>query len=107
MVTGQEERLEFEPMEPDFRLHIGPPWSLWVPEDNEETEEAPPADDDLFEVLAVIDLEQAARHRGYGGEGPAIHLVLERAELRRFLKALRAEHAALGEPPETLVPTDK
>lgn len=108
LVTGQEERLDFEAMEPDFRLRIEsvpePQWEL--PEEEEEPS-APegPRDEDLFDVYAEIDLRQAAQSRGYGGEGPAVHLVLERAELRRFLEELRAEYAALGQPPRGLVPT--
>ena len=106
LVAGVENELRFEPMEPDFRLRIEvvpePQWELL------EGEEAPPApegprDDDLFDVYAEIDLKQAAGQGGYGGEGPAAHLVLERAELCRFLEELRAEHAALGQPPERVV----
>jgi hypothetical protein len=106
LVTGEENELRFEPMEPDFRLRIEPvPEPQWEP--LEEEEEPPalegPRDDDLFDVYAKIDLERAARRHGYGGEGPAVHLVLERAELRRFLEELQAERAALGQPPEGLV----
>jgi len=103
LVAGEEKRLDFEPMEPDFRLRIAPvPEPQWEPLEGEEEPPAPeePQDDDLFDVYAEIDLEQAARRRGYGGEGPAAHLVLERTELRRFLEELVAEHAALGQPPD-------
>jgi len=105
-VAGEENVLRFEPMEPDFRLHIeSVPEPQWEPLEEEEEPPASeePRDDDLFDVYAEIDLEQAACRRGYGGEGPAAHLVLERAELRRFLEELRAERAALGQPPEGLV----
>lgn len=108
LVTGQKERLDLEPMEPDFRLRIEKvPEPQWEPLEEEEELSTPegPQDDDLFDVYAEIDLERAAGQGSYGGEGLAAHLVLDRAELRRFLEALRAEHAALGEPPETLVPT--
>ena len=107
LVAGEENELRFEPMEPDFRLHVAPvPEPQWEPLEGEEEPPAPerPQDDDLFDVYAEIDLEQAVRRRGYGGEGPAAHLVLERAELRRFLEELQAEHAALGQPPEGLAP---
>jgi len=105
LVTGQEERLDFEPMEPDFRLRIEPVREpQWEPVEGEE--ELPiaegPNEDDLFDVYTEIDLEQTARGRGYGGAGPAAHLVLERVELRRFLEDLRAEYAALGRPSEVL-----
>jgi hypothetical protein len=106
LVDGEENELRFEPMEPDFRLCIElVPEPQW---ESLEGEEEPPAsggtrDDDLFDVYAEIDLERAARRRGYGGEGPAAHLVLERADLQRFLEGLQAEHAALGQPPEGLV----
>jgi len=60
-----------------------------------------------LDVYAEIDLQRAARRRGYGGEGPAAHLILERAELRRFLEELQAHHAALGRPPEGLTPINK
>ncbi len=106
LAAGEENELRFEPMEPDFRLRIeSVPEPPWEPLDEEEEPPAPegPRDDDLFDVYAEIDLERAARHRGYGGEGPAAHLVLERTELRRFLEELVAEHAALGQPPEGLV----
>jgi len=106
LVAGEENELHFEPMEPDFRLHIAPvPGLQWEPLEEEEEPPTPegPRDDDLFDVYAEIDLERAARRRGYGGEGPAAHLVLERAELRRFLEELQAERAALGQPPEGLV----
>jgi hypothetical protein len=52
-------------------------------------------------------MQRAARRRGYGGEGPAAHLVLERAELRRFLEELQAEYTALGQPPQGLAPAGK
>ena len=110
LVAGEENELRFEPMEPDFRLFIElVPEPQWEPMEEEEEPLAPegPQDDDLFDVYAEIDLERAAGQGSYGGEGLAAHLVLDRAELRRFLEALRAEHAALGEPPETLVPADE
>ena len=103
LVDGEENELRFEPMEPDFRLRIEPvPEPQWEPVEGEEEPLATegPQDDDLFDVYAEIDLERAARLRGYGGKGPAVHLVLERIELRRFLKELRAEYATLGEPME-------
>ncbi|MGA9351864.1 MAG: hypothetical protein WBW48_24095 [Anaerolineae bacterium] len=103
LVAGEENELRFEPMEPDFRLRIeSVPEPQGEPLEGEEEPPAPeePRDDDLFDVYAEIDLEQAVRRRGYGGEGPAAHLVLERAELHRFLEELRAEHAALGQPPD-------
>jgi hypothetical protein len=106
LVTGEENELRFEPMEPDFRLRIeSVPEPQWEPLEGEEEPPAPKGarDDDLFDVYAEIDLERAARRRGYGSEGPAAHLVLERAELHRFLEELQAEHAALGQPPEGLV----
>jgi len=106
LVAGEENELRFEPMEPDFRLRIeAVPEPQWEPLEGEEEPPAPeePRDDDLFDVCAEIDLEQAVRRHGYGGEGPAAHLVLERAELRHFLEELRAERAALGQPPEGLV----
>ena len=106
LVAGEETGLRFEPMEPDFQLRIeSVPEAQWEPLEEEEEPPAPerPQDDDLFDVYAEIDLEQAARRRGYGGEGPAAHLVLERAQLHRFLEELQAERAALGEPPEGLV----
>jgi hypothetical protein len=104
LVAGQEEQLDFEPMEPDFRLRIEPVRERWEPVEEEEPP-APvePQDYDLFNVYAEIDLEQAVRQRGYGGEGPAAHLILDRAELRRFLEELQAEHAALGQPPKGVV----
>jgi hypothetical protein len=110
LVAGEENELRFEPMEPNFRLLIEQvPEPQWQPLEEEEKEKPPtpeePQDDDLFDVYAEIDLERGAGQGSYGGEGPAAHLLSERAELRRFLEALRAEHAALGEPPETLVPT--
>ena len=106
LAAGDEERLDFEPMEPDFRLRIAPmPEPQWEPVEGEEEPPVPegPRANDLFDVYAEIDLERAARRRSYGGEGPAAHLVLERAELHRFLEELRAEHAALGQPPEGVV----
>ena len=106
LVAGEENELRFEPMEPDFRLRIElAPEPQWEPLEGEEEPPAPegPRDGDLFDVYAEIDLERAACRRGYGGEGPAAHLVLERAELRRFLDELQAERAALGQPPEGLV----
>jgi hypothetical protein len=110
LVAGAENELRFEPMEPDFCLRIEKvPEPQWEPLEEEGEPPAPegPRDDDLFDVCAEIDLERAAGQGSYGGEGPVAHLVLDRAELHRFLEALRAEHAALGEPPETLVPTNK
>lgn len=107
LVAGQEDQLHFEPMEPDFRLRIElMPEPQWEPVEGEEQPAARegPQDDDLFDVYAEIDLQQAARRSGYGGEGPAAHLVLERADLRRFRQELLAERAALGQPPEGLVP---
>jgi hypothetical protein len=107
LVAGHEERLHFEPMEPDFRLRIElVPEPRWEPVEGEEELPAPegPRDDDLFDVYAEIDLERAARRSGYGGEGPTAHLVLERVELRRFLEELQAERTALDQPPEELVP---
>jgi hypothetical protein len=106
LVAGEENELRFEPMEPDFRLRIeSVPEPQWEPLEGEEELPAPegPRDDDLFDVYAEIDLERAARRRGYGSEGPAAHLVLERAELHCFLEELQAERAALGQPPEGLV----
>ena len=106
LVAGEENELRFEPMEPDFRLRIElTPEPQWEPLEEEQAPPAPeePRDGDLFDVYAEIDLERAACRRGYGGEGPAAHLVLERAELRRFLDELQAERAALGQPPEGLV----
>ena len=103
LVAGEENELRFEPMEPDFRLRIEPvPEPQWEPVEGEEEPLATegPQDDDLFDVYAEIDLERAARRRGYGGEGPAVHLVLERVELRRFLEELRSKYATLGEPME-------
>jgi hypothetical protein len=107
LVAGEENELRFEPMEPDFRLRIEPlPEPQWEPLEDEEEPPTPegPQDNDLFDVYAEIDLERAAGQGSYGGEGPAAHLVLERAELRRFLEELRTEHAALGQPPEGTVP---
>ena len=107
LVAGEENELRFEPMEPDFRLRIElTPEPQWEPVEGEEEPPAPegPLDDDLFDIHAEIDLERAARRCGYGGEGPAAQLVLERAELHRFLDELQAERAALGQPPEGLVP---
>ena len=109
LVTGQEERLDFEPMEPEFRLRIEQvPEPQWEPMEEEEEPPTPegPQDDDLFDVYAEIDLERAAGQGSYGGEGLAAHLVLARAELRRFLEELQAEYAALGQPPEDLVPAE-
>lgn len=106
LVAGEENELRFEPMEPDFRLHVVKvPEPQWEPLEGEEEPPPPeePQDEGLFDVYAEIDLERAAGQGSYGGEGLAAHLVLDRAELRRFLEALRAEHAALGEPPEGLV----
>jgi len=106
LVAGEENELHFEPMEPDFRLRLEPaPEPQWELLEGEEEPPAPegPRDDDLFDVYAEIDLERVAGQGSYGGEGPAAHLVLERAELRRFLEELRAERAALGQPPEGLV----
>jgi GNAT superfamily N-acetyltransferase len=104
LAAGEENELRFEPMEPDFRLRIEPVRELWEPVEEEPPAPEGPQDGDLFEVYAEIDLEQAARRHGYGGEGPAAHLVLERAELRCLLEGLQAERAALGQPPEGLVP---
>ena len=107
LVAGEENELRFEPMEPYFRLRIElVPEPQWEPLEGEEEPPAPegPQDGDLFDVYAEIDLERATGQGSYGGEGPAAHLVLERAELRRFLEELRAEHAALGQPPEGMVP---
>jgi len=98
LVAGEENELRFEPMEPDFRLYIEQvPEPQWEPLEEEEEPPTPagPQDEDLFDVYAEIDLERAAGQGSYGGEGLAAHLVLERAELRRFLKALRTEHVAL------------
>lgn len=109
LVAGQEQRLNYEPMEPDFRLRIEPvPEPQWEPVEGEQAAPAAegPQDDDLVDVYAEIDLERAARRMGYGGEGPAAHLVLERAELGRFLSELQAEYAALGQPPEGWVPAE-
>ena len=107
LVAGQEERLDFEPMEPDFRLRIEPLREpQWEPVEGEEEPPAPegPQDDDFFDVYAEIDLRCTAQQRGYSGEGPAAHLVLERRELRRFLEELQAEYTALGQPPQGLAP---
>ena len=109
LVAGEENELRFEPMEPEFRLRIEKvPEPQWEPLEEEEEPPTPegPQDDDLFDVYAEIDLERAAGQGSYGGEGLAAHLVLARAELRRFLEELQAEYAALGQPPEDLVPAE-
>jgi hypothetical protein len=81
----------------------------WEPVEGEKEPPAPegPQDDDLFDVYAEIDLQRAARRRGYRGDGPAVHLLLERTELSRFLEKLQAEYAALGQPPAGLMPAGK
>ena len=109
LVAGEENELRFEPMEPDFRLYIEQvPEPQWEPMEEEEEPPTPegPQDDDLFDVYAEIDLERTAGQGSYGGEGLTAHLVLDRTELRRFLEELQAEYAALGQPPEDLVPAE-
>lgn len=92
-------------MEPDFRLRIEPvPEPQWEPLEEEPPATEGPRDEDLFDVYAEMDLERAAGQGTYSDEGLAAHLVPERAELRRFLAELQAEYAALGQPPEGLVP---
>jgi hypothetical protein len=99
-----------EPVDPDIVLAIYPDdffpfldakWKIVWQSDEEKarTEERErrkreegALPDDLFQVILAVDTYNLRGEHAYSGSGPALHMLVRRHELERFLADLRAEY---------------
>lgn len=88
----------WEPIEPDMILAIYPDWVFPFVEDiqkvkskGENLQKEP--DVDYFTVIALIDEYNFSRSRYYTGDGLALIISCDRAQLTQFLSDLRNEYA--------------
>jgi hypothetical protein len=103
LVDGRKKKLDFEPIEPDFRLFISREVDQWVDKSvlyhlfkGEEVEGG------VFEVYAEIDLGGAKR-QPYTGTGPGVRFLVSKDDIGRFSAELGREREELGKPPEELI----
>jgi hypothetical protein len=103
LVDGRKKKLDFEPIEPDFRLFISREVDQWVDKSVlYHPFRGGEAEGEVFEVYAEIDLGGATR-QPYTGTGPGVRFLASKDDIEKFRAGLEREKEELERPPEELI----